>query len=116
LWFPIVACLALIWVTVKVVPVVVVLAAVEIVSDVALGMAVIVTVSGFMIVAVNVTPVTVAVAAVVNVKLVALLTDVATVSPTGIPVPAIAVPARNDMVAGDTIVTVVLPLVMLAVK
>ncbi len=105
----------LIWVTFKVVPVVVALAGLEIVRDVALDMALIVTVSGFMIVAVNVS-VPVAVAGVINVKLVALLTDVATVSPAGIPVPEIAVPARNDMVAGDTIVTVTLPLVMLAVK
>src|SRR5256885_14669060 len=77
--------------------------------------AVMVTVSGLMIVAVNVS-VAVAVAGVVNVKLVALLTDVATVSPVGIPVPEMAVPARNDMVAGETIVTTALPLVMLAVK
>ncbi len=104
----------LIWVTVKVVPVVVALAAVEIVKDVALGMVLIVTVSGLVFVAVNVTPVAVAVAAVVNVKLVALLTDVATVSPGGIPAPEIAVPADND--TSEDVVTVVLPLVMLAVK
>jgi len=109
-------CLMLIWVTFKVVPVgYVTLAAVEIINDVALVMAVIVTVSGFMIIAVNVS-VAVAVAGVVNVKLVALLTDVRTVSPAGIPIPEIAVPARNDMVAGETIVTMALPLVMLAVK
>src|SRR2546426_7327580 len=77
--------------------------------------AVMVTVSGFMIIAVNVS-VAVAVAGVVNVKLVALLTDVRTVSPAGIPIPEMAVPARNDMVAGETIVTMALPLVMLAVK
>ncbi len=93
------------------------MAAVEIVKDVALGMAVIVTVSGFMIVAVNVS-VAVAVAGIVNVKLVALLTDVRTASPGGIPLPLseIAVPARNDMVVGETIVTMALPFVMLAVK
>src|SRR5882762_4377137 len=51
-----------------------------------------------------------------DVALVALLTDVRTVSPAGIPIPEIAVPARNDMVAGETIVTMALPLVMLAVK
>jgi len=105
----------LIWVTFKVVPIVVALAAVEMIKDVAPVMAVIVTVSGFMIVAVNVS-VAVAVAGVVNVKLVALLTDARTVSPAGIPVPEIAVPARNDMVVGETIVTMALPLVMLAVK
>jgi hypothetical protein len=104
------------WVTFKVVPVgYVALAAVEMINDVALVMAVIVTVSGFMMVAVNIS-VAVTVAAAVNVKLVALLTDVRTVAPAGIPVPEIAVPARNDMVAGETIVTVALPLVMLAVK
>ena len=108
-------CLILIWVTVKVVPVVGALAAVEMVRVVALGMAVIVTVRGLMIVAVNVS-VAVAVAGVVNVKLVALLTDVATVSPVGIPIPEMTVPARNDIVAGETIVTTALPLVMLAVK
>ena len=114
-WFPIVACLMLIWVTFNVVPVVVALAAVETIKDVASVMAVMVTVSGFMIVAVNVS-VAVAVAAIVNVKLVALLTDVRTVSPAGISAPEIAVPARNDMVAGETIVTMALPLVTLAVK
>jgi len=104
------------WVTFKVVPVgYVALAAVEMINLVASVMAVIVTVSGFMIVAVNIS-VAVTVAAAVNVKLVALLTDARTVSPAGIPVPEIAVPARNDMVAGETIVTVALPLVMLAVK
>jgi hypothetical protein len=115
-WLPIVAWLMFLWVTFKMVPVgYVALAAVEMINDVALVMAVIVTVSGFMIVAVNIS-VAVTVAAAVNVKLVALLTDVRTVSPAGIPVPEIAVPARNDMVAGETIVTVALPLVMLAVK
>src|SRR5712691_3428852 len=104
----------LIWVTVKVVPVVVALAAVEIVKDVALGMVWIVTVSGLILVAVNVTPVAVAVAAVVNVKLVASLTDIVTVSLAGIPVPEITVPADND--TSEDVVTVVLPLVMLAVK
>src|SRR5712692_10529452 len=110
----------LLWVTVKVVPVgYVALAAVEIVNvplGIA-GMAVIVTVSGFMIVAVNVS-VAVAVAGIVNVKLVALLKDVRTASPGGIPLPLseIAVPARNDMVVGETIVTMALPFVMLAVK
>jgi len=104
------------WVTFKVVPVgYVALAAVEMINLVASVMAVIVTVSGFMIVAVNIS-VAVTVAAAVNVKLVALLTDARTVSPAGIPVPEIAVPARNDMVAGETIVTVALPLVMLAEK
>ena len=104
----------LIWVTLKVVPVVVAFAAVEMVRDVALGMVLIVTVSGVIFVAVNVTPVVVAVAAVFNVKLVALLTDVATVSLAGIPVPEIIVPADND--TGEDVVTVVLPLVMLAVR
>ncbi len=73
-----------------------------------------VTVSGFVLVAVNVTPVAVAVAAVFNVKLVALFTDVATVSLAGMPVPEITVPADND--TGVDVVTVVLPAVMLAVK
>ena len=114
-WLPIDACLMLIWVTLKVVPVVVAFAAVEMVRDVALGMVLIVTVSGVIFVAVNVS-VAVAVAGVVNVKLVALLTDVATVSPVGIPIPEMTVPARNDIVAGETIVTTALPLVMLAVK
>ena len=114
MWLPIACWLMLIWVTVKVVPVVVALAAVEIVKDVALGMVLIVTVSGLILVAVNVTPVAVAVAAVVNVKLVALLTDVATVSLAGIPVPEITVPADKD--TSEDVVTVVLPLVMLAVK
>jgi hypothetical protein len=108
------ACLMLIWVTDRVVPVVVALAAVEMVKDVALGMVLIVTVSEVVFVAVNVTPVAVAVAAIFNVKLVALLTDVATVSLGGIPVPEIAVPADND--TGEDVVTVVLPLVTLAVK
>jgi hypothetical protein len=99
-----------------VVPVVVALAAVETVKVVALGMVLMVTVSGIVLVAVNVTPVAVAVAAVVNVKLVALLTDVATVSFAGIPVPEIIVPADNDIDTGETIVTMGLPLVMLAVK
>lgn len=115
-WLPIDACLMLIWVTFKVVPVVVALAAVEMVNDVVLGMVLMVTVSGIVLVAVNVTPVAVAVAAVVNVKLVALLTDVATVSLAGIPVPEIIVPADNDIDTGETIVTMALPLVMLAVK
>lgn len=115
-WLPIVAWLMFLWVTFKVVPVgYVALAAVEMINLVASVMAVIVTVSGFMIVAVNIS-VAVTVAAAVNVKLVALLTDARTVSPAGIPVPEIAVPARNDMVAGETIVTVALPLVMLAEK
>jgi hypothetical protein len=105
----------LIWVTDKVVPVVVALAAVEMVKDVALGMVLMVTVSGIVLVAVNVT-VAVAVAASVNVKLVALLTDVATVSLAGIPVPEIIVPADNEIDTGETIVTMGLPLVMLAVK
>jgi hypothetical protein len=104
------------WVTFTAVPAgYVALAAVEIIKDVVLVMVVIVTVNGFMIVAVNIS-VAVTVAAVVNVKLVALLTDVRTVSPAGILIPEIAVPARNDMVAGDTIVTMALPLVMLAVN
>jgi hypothetical protein len=112
-----VTCLALIWVTVNVVPVVVALAAVETVKVVALFIAVIVTVSGFMIVAVNVSvAVPVPVAAVANLKLVALLTDVRTVSPVGILVPEMAVPACNEMVAGETIVAMALPPVMLAVK
>src|SRR5260370_35310349 len=60
-------------------------------------MAVMMSVSGVTMVAVNVS-VAVAVAAIVNVKLVALLTEVATVSPAGIPVPEIGVPARNDSI------------------
>jgi len=104
----------LIWVTDRVVPVVVALAAVEIVKVVALGMVLIVTVSGVVFVAVKVTPVAVAVAASFSVKLVALLTDVATVSLGGMPAPEIAVPADND--TGEDVVTVVLPLVMLAVN
>jgi len=114
LWFPIDAWLMRIWVTAKVVPVVVALAAVETVKDVALGMLLMVTVSGIVLVAVNVTPVAVAVAAIVNVKLVALFTDIATVSLAGIPVPEITVPADND--TGVAVVTIVLPLVMLAIK
>src|ERR1700720_4678214 len=102
------------WVTFTAVPAgYVALAAVEIIKDVVLVMVVIVTVNGFMIVAVNIS-VAVTVAAVVNVKLVALLTDVRTVSPAGILRPEIAFPTRNDMVAGDSIVTMALPLVILA--
>lgn len=96
------------------VPVVVALAAVETVNDVALGMVLMVTVSEFVLVAVNVTPVAVAVAAAVNVKLVALLTDAATVSLAGIPGPEMTVPLDND--TGEAVVTVVLPLVVLATK
>lgn len=90
------------------------MAAVEIVIDVALGMVLMVTVSEVVLVAVNVTPVAVAVAAAVNVKLVALLTDKATVSLAGIPGPEMTVPLDNDM--GEAVVTVVLPLVVLATK
>ena len=90
------------------------MAAVEIVIDVALGMVLMVTVSEVVLVAVNVTPVAVAVAAAVNVKLVALLTDKATVSLAGIPGPEMTVPLDNDM--GEAVVTVVLPLVVLAVN
>jgi hypothetical protein len=108
------ACLMPAWVTDRVVPVVVALAAVETVKDVALGMVLIVTVSEFVFVAVNVTPEAVAVAAIFNVKLVALLTDVATVSLGGIPGPEIAVPEDSD--TGEAVVTVVLPLVVLAVN
>src|SRR6266478_4983978 len=108
------ACMILIWVTVRVVPAVVALAAVETVKDVAPGMDLMVTVSGMVLVAVNVTPVAVAVAGIVNVKLVALLTDAATVSLAGIPGPEISVPADN--VTGVDVVTVVLPLVVLAVN
>ena len=108
------AWLILEWVTDRVVPVVVALAAVETVKVVALGMVLIVTVSETVLVAVSVTPVAVAVAAVVNVKLVALFTDVATVSLAGIPGPEITVPADNDL--GVVIVTVVLPAVVLAVN
>ena len=93
-------------------PIVVALAAVEVVKDVALVIAVIVTVSGFMIVAVNVS-VAETIGAVVNVKLVVLIT-VATVSPAGISAPEIGVPGRND--TGEAVVTVVLPLVIVAVK
>jgi hypothetical protein len=108
------ACVMLECVTVRVVPVVVALAAEEIVKVVALGTPVMVTVSEFVLVAVKVTPVAVAVAAVVNVKLVALVTDAATVSLAGIPGPEIAVPLEND--TGEAVVTVVLPAVVLATK
>ena len=114
MWFPMDACVMLICVTVRVVPVVVALAAEEIVKVVALGTPVMVTVSEFVLVAVKVTPVAVAVAAVVNVKLVALVTDAATVSLAGIPGPEMAVPLEND--TGEAVVTVVLPAVVLATK
>jgi hypothetical protein len=97
-----------------VVPLIVALAAVEMVNEVALGMVLMVTFSGLVLVAVKVTPVAVAVAAVLKVKLVALLTDVATVSFAGMPVPEMSVPADRD--TGEDVVTVVLPLVMEAVK
>src|SRR2546430_13826250 len=76
--------------------------AVELVMDL------IVTVSGVVLVAVKVTPVAVAVATAVNIKLVALLTDVATVSFGGMPGPEITVPAES--VTGEAVVTTVLPL------
>src|SRR2546422_9545874 len=82
--------------------------AVELVMDV------IVTVSGVVLVAVKVTPEAVALAAAVNVKLVALLTDVATVSFGGMPGPEITVPAESD--TGVAVVTVVLPAAVLAGK
>ena len=101
-------------VTDRVVPVVVAFAAVETVKVVALGMVLIVTVSGVVLTAVSVTPVFVAVAAAFNVKLVALVTEVATVSLAGMPGPEITVPADNDRAV--VIVTVVLPAVVLAVN
>ena len=113
-WFPIAACLILEWVTVKVVPVTVALAALEMTKAVELVMDLIVTVSGVVLVAVKVTPVAVAVAAAFNIKLVALLMDVATVSFGGMPGPEITVPAESD--TGEAVVTVVLPLAVLAVK
>jgi len=113
-WFPIPACVILEWVTVNVVPVAVASAALEMTKSVELVMDLIVTVSGVVLVAVKVTPVAVAVAAAVNVKLVALLTDVATVSFGGMPGPEIPVPAESD--TGEAVVTVVLPLAVLAVK
>src|SRR5262244_2946532 len=61
----------------------------------------IVTVSGVVLVA-------------VSVKLVALLTEVATVSFGGMPGPEITVPAESDL--GVAVVTVVLPAAVLAVK
>ena len=113
-WFPIANCLILKWVTVNVVPVAVALAALETTKAVELPMDLIVTVSGFVVVAVSVTPVAVAVAAAVNVKLVALVTDVATVSFGGMPGPEITVPRESD--TGEAVVTVVLPLAVLPVK
>src|SRR2546428_8364156 len=104
----------LMWVTARVVPVVVALAAAEMVKEVALGMVLMVTVSGVIFVAVNVTPVVVAVAAIFNVKLVALLTDVATGSLAGIPVPRITVPAPTE--TGEKLGTLGLPVWRLAVK
>ena len=92
--------------------VVVALAALEITKDVALEMAVMMTVSG--LVAVSVTPVAVAVAATVKVKLVEFVTVTATVSFAGIPVPEMTVPADKE--TGAEVVTVVLPLVTLAVN
>src|SRR2546430_2890816 len=80
--------------------------AVELVMDL------IVTVSGVVLVAVKVTPVAVAVATAVNIKLVALLTDVATVSFGGMPGPEITVPAES--VTGEAVVTTVLPLAVVA--
>src|SRR5262244_3507815 len=61
----------------------------------------IVTVSGVVLVA-------------VSVKLVALVTEVATVSFGGMPGPEITVPAESDL--GVAVVTVVLPAAVLAVK
>ena len=77
MWLPILAWLGLMWVTVKVVPVAVELAAVEIVNDVALGIAVIVT-----------------------------------VLVVGMPFPLTLI--RNVKVLVEAVVTVVLPLVVLA--
>ena len=113
-WFPILACVILECVTVNVVPVAVALAALEMTMAVELVMDLIVTVSGVVLVAVKVTPVAVAVAAAVNVKLVVPFTDVATVSFGGMPGPEITVPAESD--TGEAVVTVVLPLAVLAVK
>ena len=100
--------------TVNAVPVAVALAALEMTNAVELVMELIVTVSGVALVAVKVTPVAVAVAGAVNPKLVALLTDVATMSFGGMPGPEITVPAESD--TGVAVVTVVLPLAVLAVK
>src|SRR5215475_4936151 len=77
-------------------------------------MVLIVTVSGVVLTAVSVTPVLVAIAAAFKVKLVALLTEVATVSLAGMPRPEIAVPDDNE--TGVAVVTVVLPAVVLAVN
>ena len=96
------------------VPVTVAFAAVETTNELLLGMDVMVTVSGLLVVAVRVTPVAVAVAAVVSVKVVALVTGAATVSLAGIPGPEITVPAWND--TGEPVVTVVLPAVVFAVN
>jgi len=90
------------------------LAALEMTNAVELVMELIVTVSGVALVAVKVTPVAVAVAGAVNVKLVALVTDAATVSFGGMPGPEITVPAESDTAAA--VVTVVLPAAVLAVK
>ncbi len=114
LWLPMAACRMPRCVTDRVVPAIVALAALEIVNEVALAMLLIVTVSGLDLVAVNVTPVAVAVAAAVKVKLVALLTEAATLSFAGIPGPEMTVPADSEM--GADVVTVVLPLVVEAVK
>ncbi len=100
--------------TINVVPVAVASAALEMTKAVALVMDRIVTASGVVRVAVNVTPVAVAVAGAVNVKLVALLTDAATVSFGGMPGPVITVPAESD--TGEAVVTVMLPLAVLAMK
>lgn len=100
-------------VTVKVVPVSVAFAGLETTKVLAVGMDLIVTVSGLLVVAVN-GSVVLAVAAAVNVKEVALVTEVATVSLAGTPTPEITVPARNE--TGEAVVTVVLPVVMVPVK
>ena len=90
------------------------MAALEMTNAVVLVMDLMVTVSGVVVVAVNVTPVAVAVAAACKVKLVAFLTDVATVSFAGMPAPEITVLAESE--TGAAVVTVVLPLVVFAVK
>jgi hypothetical protein len=73
-----------------------------------------VTVSGIVVTAVSVAPELVAVAAVVKVKLVAARTEVATVSPVGIPGPEMTAPAESDTAVA--VVTVVLPAAVEAAK
>lgn len=99
-------------VTVKVVPVVVVSAGVEMVNEVPSVMEVRVTVSGLVWTAVKVTEADVAVAATVKVKLVALVTAAATWSLAGMPGPEITVPLKS--VTGVAVVTVLLPAAVFA--